>query len=359
MNEQKKRSKKGKFRKIFVLCTYTMYSVFWILLIIGLIPYKVQQKEVLQYQSDYKVKYRVNINDNTFYDSSSLEEGKQYISAITNSIDFNVAYVLNTSTAVNTVNTSNVSAKMVINYANSTDGNELWNTNIDLLKDETKSFDDAQNFNYERSFSIPFAEYRAKAEEFKEKYGLPITANIIVTINTSVKITNESTVKTVGTKTMTITIPLLAQTFSVGTSIPTSTVKKITIAQEKAFDPKKIIDHVGAIGLGICTVILTLQSTAKQRFESAKDRYLKAVDSYFTKYEEIIVRIDSMDNLKDLKVLNVKDFDDLLDIEEEIRSPILYYSDWFKKESYFMIVNGDYLYKFIIKGTSFVKNYYE
>ena len=90
MNELKKRSKQGKFRKIFVLCTYTMYSVFWILLIIGLIPYKVQQKEVLQYQSDYKVKYRVNINDNTFYDSSSLEEGKQYISAITNSIDFNV-----------------------------------------------------------------------------------------------------------------------------------------------------------------------------------------------------------------------------------------------------------------------------
>ena len=46
---------------------------------------------------------------------------------------------------------------------------------------------------------------------------------------------------------------------------------------------------------------------------------------------------------------DVKNFEDMVDIEEEIKSPILYYEVEEGSEALFTIVNDNYMYRYILK----------
>ena len=49
------------------------------------------------------------------------------------------------------------------------------------------------------------------------------------------------------------------------------------------------------------------------------------------------------------KVIEVKKIEDMIDIEEELRMPILYYEKRPKKEAWFVIKHGKDTYRFVLK----------
>lgn len=186
---------------------------------------------------------------------------------------------------------------------------------------------------------------------------MPVNANIVIANTTESVLGVELNSEFDKTKELHITIPLLNPTFNINTVIPTSVTQSVYVTENRKIDPNRVLETIGSIGICICTIIFTLLSTTNKRFKSTKELYYEAVDTLIFKYEQIIVKVDNFDNFKDLKIVNVKEFDDLLDIEEELSTPILYYEDTFKKESYFVIVKGPYQYRYSIKSVDYEVHY--
>ena len=68
-------------------------------------------------------------------------------------------------------------------------------------------------------------------------------------------------------------------------------------------------------------------------------------------YGDIIAEVTTKPDLLDLKIIEVKNFEDLINIEEELRVPIIFYELSGKDESWFIITSGTQAYRYILKSS--------
>ncbi len=72
------------------------------------------------------------------------------------------------------------------------------------------------------------------------------------------------------------------------------------------------------------------------------------VSRILKKYREIIVELEYKPSFEIKNVVDVKDFEELIDVEEEVRVPILFFED--KDKFVFLIVEDNVVYRKIFTG---------
>ena len=86
----------------------------------------------------------------------------------------------------------------------------------------------------------------------------------------------------------------------------------------------------------------------KKKFAPEKESaYEKEIKRILKEYGDIIVEINTLMDISKMAIIEVKSIRELIDLESELRIPILYYEE--ENESWFMIIQGRQLYRFIIK----------
>ena len=109
--------------------------------------------------------------------------------------------------------------------------------------------------------------------------------------------------------------------------------------------------------LGIATLLLSLFLLkvlgSKLLNTTKKSEYVLKLNKILKEYGDIIAKADNMPNLSQYDIVNIKDFNDLVDIEEELHSPIIYNEIREDLESWFMIFNDKTAYKFILRYEDF------
>ena len=73
-----------------------------------------------------------------------------------------------------------------------------------------------------------------------------------------------------------------------------------------------------------------------------KNNEFNTINNYLKEYQELIIIVKNRPNIKNLKVLNLESFNDLIDIAEQNNTHIIYY----EKMGEFYIILGDYIYIF-------------
>ena len=81
-----------------------------------------------------------------------------------------------------------------------------------------------------------------------------------------------------------------------------------------------------------------------------KTEFTKNLEKILKDYSEIIVEVSTpLEYDKSINVLDIKTFEDMVDIEEEIKSPILLYEIKKNHEAWFIIIKDEYMYRYILK----------
>ena len=95
---------------------------------------------------------------------------------------------------------------------------------------------------------------------------------------------------------------------------------------------------------GILNIIRKIISADRRTdYEVALNRILK-------NYGDIVAEIVTPTETGNMRVIDVKNFDQLLDIEEEIRMPILFYETVEGEEGEFTIIYDNIVYRYILGG---------
>lgn len=97
----------------------------------------------------------------------------------------------------------------------------------------------------------------------------------------------------------------------------------------------------------VLVLIFLLIVEIKKSPNTKKNIYRIELHRLLRKYGDIIVEIKHEISLKDTMIIEVKDFNELLDVEEEIREPILF----FEQDQYcvFMIIHHKIIYQWKLK----------
>lgn len=308
-------------------------------------PTSVEKKVTSTYQNS--VNYKVYLVSNNFVTDNSLGMNQQYIASMTDSIviDFmQSAKFLSQSTVVYNYT---IYAKITAMYHNEDGTNsEIWSQlyPIKFVNNQTKV---GNSLVLQDQVSVSYWQYRNILDNFKNTYHLKVDGNLDVVMDINYQYLDG---KTKNSKLKT-SIPLDDDVFKISNDYK----KKDSIVEEKTVNNMLISSNVvliilvllGFVGVLLITLLVVklLRLYSINEYERIKKKIKKD-------YGSIIVDIDNAIDFKDFTIFEIKSINELVDLEEELRIPILFYEKTKAKICYFVIIKDHYMYRFTLRDVS-------
>lgn len=317
---------------------------------------EVKGKEIYSYNYNSNLGYKVYLKPNKFFTVSYLPMNKQYIASLIDHIDVDVRYDLRSTEDMDYTYTYEIVATAKGLYSES-EGNttEVWSKSYTISPSETKTIT-GKNVSISKTVSVDYNKYNDLMNEFRTQFGLSVESRVDVAVK--INITGglkgkENSLQESGT--MTLEIPLLKPTIQLKPDYVNSGGKTIT---ETPKDTGKGIN----IPLLLFGIVLLLGSLyvgkvyiSRLLVTTKKSEYILRLNKMLKEYGDIIAEADNLPDLSKYDVVTIKQFNDLIDIEEELHSPILYTEIREDLESWFLILFDKTAYRYILKYEDFGK----
>lgn len=291
--------------------------------------------------------YSVNLYENNFYEEPTLEMDKQYVTNLVKNIDVSLPFKLEGSALTNIKYdyriTGNIVAKERKTSSDATN-KVIWDRPYVLSDTKGEELEDVTGFSISPTLMIDFPRYVAIVNEYKNQNHVSIDAalnikmNVHYTIATAVGDIDEN-------KDFEMVIPLTATTFAIDFE---KNVDNSQMGGGKVVEWRFIICGIACILIALIifgVLFFCFYFEPRRRYDVKLNKILRD-------YTEIIAEVSEPIKLKGERVFELSDFDDLVDIEAEVKSPILFYEISAGKhpESEFVVFKDDKAFRYILKG---------
>lgn len=335
---------------LFILLFFACISAF--LILTGLFS-EDDLKPLYSYNLKRNVDYKVYLHENSFFEEEYLEKGKQYTTQLIDYIDIDFSYIYSGSDLADLNYYYDIKATIIGEYENTSNGKqELWNKKYTLLDNKSKQILNTTQFNINENLKINYSEYNKVVNDFKTKFKLSIDAYLNIKLNIKYDGKVKDNGKEInGTDILEINIPLSKSTINIETKYEEDNSKNIMPDVTDLKEMEKVYIGIVILIIDILAFIMLFNKI----FINKKSYYLKTLDKIMKDYSEIIVESSTNLNYDDLEILDIKTFEDMVDIEEELKSPIMMYEYIKNQESWFVVVNGNYAYRYILNANNIEK----
>ena len=296
--------------------------------------------------SNFDVTYKVYNNDNKFYEDEYLDEYGSYVSSITERIDFSVKYYFETTKNLNIDYTYDLSGEVLAEVYESGSTSPIWSKELDINIENTEQLGNSNYLQLDKNISIPFKEYNDMMIEYKNNYRLNISSYIKFTITVNINSLKSINSNISNKDTLTIIIPLLQPTFKIDINKSVSNNRDIYLLTTN--ESNNLFLNLGIIGL-VITIITSLLFLIYKKTRTKLELFKEQKNNLLKKYEQIIITIEELPNVEGLETIEITDFNDLIDLEETLKIPIMHINILPNKESWFILIHNNFFYRFILK----------
>lgn len=286
-----------------------------------------------------EINYRVKIFKNDFIKSEYMEKDKTYITDLVDDIEVEYDYKLTNSKKFDSSYKYNITYKITVKH-NST-GKELW-TEEEKLIDNKDIIPNKNIIQIQDSAIVNYDALNDKVKQFKSDYNIPIDAILEINLNVIDNSTNKLIAYT-GLNTN-----LNTEIIDINKNEQNNLQAEIT-TENKSRTPIIVII---AIIISIISILYTIYEVIKTiRYNvSRKSYYEKAINKILKNYGDIVAELVNPVDLSKLNVIDVKNFDQMLDVEEELRIPIMFYETEKNVQGEFVIVTNEIAYRYVLKN---------
>lgn len=306
-------------------------------------------KVLYTYRVDKNSNYKVHLYDNSFTDNTEIEANKVYISDLVKNIKTNFSYTYSGTKKTNLTYEYNIKAKLYGENQNSQSNTNdiVWEKDYTLLDTVTKTTKNTTGFGINQELNIDYPTYKEEVLKFRKKFGIALTTKLEVTMN--IKTTGKYNDNKIDrTDKIILEIPLGVQAFSITEDYKKQDTKNI-YKQEKNLEIKNPTYTIACLLITIISIILFIISFKAIFNIKPKSKYTKELEKILKSYGDIIVEVTTPVKSKGLTTVQVKNFEEMLDLEEELRIPIILYESIYKHIAIFTITYNNTIYKYILK----------
>lgn len=343
---KKKKLKIGTWFCILVLPAIALLILGFFLVNDGI---KVNSSDSVSYNEIGDVDYRVYLKENDYYDESYLDAGMQYIASLINTINVDFNYEVHTTEELDYHYNYEITANLVVTDRNNS-SRVLYERPETLVSNKTVQVTD-NNFVINEDVDIDYDEYNDYVNAFKSDYALNVDSNLVITLSVTTSGDYEPTGDELNLDNeISITIPLSEQTIDIAMQTEDnidnngviSNVTESGITNSVSFIAGIIFDLLGIALFGVA-IYIYLSNNPKDIYETEVNKILK-------NYDRLIVtsKRPNINENEFQKVIRVTSIEELIDAYETTKQPIIYYEVIPGEKSYFVIINGDILYKLTI-----------
>lgn len=289
------------------------------------------------YDESSNINYKVHLKDNEFFNTKYLEENKQYIASLINYISADFQYKL-------ALDEDNIEYKYSyrieakVNVVQTSTGNSLYTTSHELKK-ETEKTTSTKNVTINESVNIDYNYYNELIKRFVNVYSLEdITSTLDINMYVNAVGTCESfESEEEKMSVITLSIPLTTKTVAIDLSNNLVNTENNVMQCKPKYDFSwitlffTIIFSLTGIGLIVFTIRYEVQT------RTAENIYEKELKKILNNYSSYIQTLNSDFDFSDYQPLRLDSFNDMLEIRDTIRQPILMREKYDKSGAYFLI----------------------
>lgn len=335
-------NKKLKIALISLLAILISISSFLLFREVNSPRFEEQKNPVYSYNNKGSVNYTVFLKSNNLYESTSLEEGKLYITEFVDYIRTTFNYEFSGERAADIKGTYEIVAKVQGFTGEGEKLKNIWEKNFVIVGQKsfslvgtTKTIKEEINLNLDPYNT--FVSEIVEATKIKSQTMLTLAMNIKLEGTTD----KGPIVETISPS---LIIPLDTAMFEIGGNniIDKPGIIEETIQVQIPINTKQVLLY--GIIIGILTLILILLIFFIKTAPN-KDPYEKKLSQIFKKHGDRLVALNSDLIITNSNVSQVKSIDDLVKIADEVGKPIMYkYSDDYKEINKFYVSNEDEVY---------------
>ncbi len=304
--------------------------------------------QYVNYNESSFTDYQVNLKTNEFFEESHLQNNKQYISDLIETITTNFNYQINIDNKeIEYKYKYRIDAEIIVKDKNTQ--NVLYTKTENLIKE--KEFNaESLNVNVKESLNINFAKYNDYVEKFINTYKLDSTESYInVNMHVSVAGDCEDYSESVSkTTTMSVIVPLTQKTISIDVSDNIISSKNNVLQCSTLKEEDKVYFILGVLFLIIALSLTIYIVRYVIKTQSAETIYEKELKKILNNYGTYIQMLGNDFYFRDYHMLKVNSFEDMLEIRDTIRQPILMRENNEKTGAYFIIPSSTkllYIYR--------------
>ena len=312
---------------------------------------KIQQNIV--YTEKSNLDYKVYLKENDFFDENYLGEDNQYIANLIDYIEAHFKYELEASEPnIDYKYTYKIVAET--NVEDKTNHKSLYKFDEELIEEKVYEFNTSSKLKINEPIKIDYNRYNDIIQRFVNLYDLD-NSIATVTINMYVNILDEEQEDNAQTNTpaISLSIPLTTETMAI--DIESNLVNENDISVCQNINQGKYL--FGAIILAVIDIILVIKLVIF--IKDTKDEkavYNMRLRKIMSNYGSYIQKLNNEFDFEGHQILEIKSFEDLLQIKETLNKPILMTEKSLAMETYFFIPSDDNVYIYELKAGNLRKN---
>jgi hypothetical protein len=305
--------------------------------------------KTLAYHETGDVNYQVCLKPNNYFADACQPAGKQYVASLIDRLETELNYSFQIDDTVKYDYTYDISSKLIATESNDSDKILYENEDV-ILPSKTVSQQTGQSFNLNEKIEIDYDKYNSLITAFRADYGLTIEANLIISLNVKVKATSDGFSERLDvSQQVALKVPLSERTINV--TVEADQLSNNGQMEEKTHNLARnllFVAGAGASGL-VFVVVLGLSVVIFIRRENGRSTYEKQLGRILHEYNQLIVAVEHLPEIPRSKLIEVSDFDELLNARDTIQQPILHLtiSD---DSSLFAIEDGSVAYVFALSA---------
>ena len=341
--------------RVFLIVIVTAIMVGSIYTIVkALNPEQITKKKLYSYTYKGDMAYKVYLKPNNFFTTPYMEMNKQYISSIVDYIEVDAKYNFDSTEDLDFAYDYSIVATARGMYEG-TDGKkvDVWSKTYPIGQLEQNK-GSGKNFSFAKTVKVDYNYYNQVLTDFRNQFGLSIDARVDLTLKLNVtgslKGTNEQTLNE--QKEMTLQMPLMVQAFRIKPDYINSGGDTIYSKVNPNTKPNMTLLIPAAILL-IVSLIIFIKLVKSLLVVTRKSEYILAVNKIMKEYADIIAETHNMPDLSKYDIVNIKNFNDMVDIEEELHSPIIYFELEENSKCVFLILAEKTAYRFLLRESDF------
>ena len=343
MNERIHYDLSKRILMIILIFTCAVFGVF--LCVLGFAPH--DGADLVQ-TSDNVVDYTVKLKPNNYFDKDTLPAGGKYVASLIDHFNINFKNDLNFSQPVSGNYSYRIVATISANESKGVGSASYWSRDYELYKSDVNTVDKVQKLNFSRTIEVNYDSYNDMLREFKQSYSLSADGKLKIALILNGELTSENMTEKIPLKSeMDMSVTLTQQAVEV--TVDTDAKNKETTLASTPKISENVLLACRIIGMVLiaASFIAGYASNYVGRIKEAGAEFEENVQKLLSSYDSIIVDLKAAPSMSGLKVSEVNDFDELLDVYNSVHMPINHYSS--KNTSTFVIIDDKMAWKYVIR----------
>lgn len=276
----------------------------------------------ITYNENSDLGYDVIYKENNFFNNNSLEKNNKYIASLIDYIDANFKYKFGfNETNINYTYSYKIVAHLKVKDSN--DNNSILYQNKETLY-ESNVLNGNKNTNINKVVKIDYNKYNDLISSFLKTYELKDSnSELKISMFVDIKSMGNNTIEDLNKKSViSLTIPLSRKTISIDLSsdLTKSNNRKVLVKNTNNYN-YLLLASIVILLISLVLIIITFIYSRKTR--TIKNIYDREIRKIINNYGSYIQRINSKYKIGTSQVIKVERFEDMLEIRDTLKTPIL------------------------------------